>query len=371
MPNFARFLGFVVIGIVTACASTATPAPEPPGEEPQAEVPREQPAREAPLRIGVIVSSTGSAILRQYADLVLEGVRVGADAASTARRAVELVVRDDGGTAAGAARALRELEAQGVRAVVGPLTDDALAAAARARSRDDLVLISPTAVTDPDAVFNAYALNVVDTRGAAALGEYARRYARVGVLYARTASARAQARAFTDAFARSGTVTEAPFDSGATTVSAQLRRVRDARVQALFITATERELQLILPQVDYFGLTGVQLFGDESWTSESARALPQRVLQGAIVAIPLWRESDDLAWQDFVARYESTYRRSLDNAIPALGYDAALLAVRAAGGGMPGDAFRGATGVLSLSGDSITRRPFLVRIDRGRLIPVN
>ena len=61
-----------------------------------------------------------------------------------------------------------------------------------------------------------YALNVVDTRGAATLGEHARRYARVGVLYARTLEGTRQARAFVAAYGREGqgVVRETPFDSG-------------------------------------------------------------------------------------------------------------------------------------------------------------
>jgi ABC-type branched-subunit amino acid transport system substrate-binding protein len=320
--------------------------------------------------VGVIVSQTGSSVLRSYADLVLQGARVGAEAAAVGRP-VELVVVDDGGSAAGAVRALEQLESAGIRAIVGPLVESTLAAAARARSRTELVLISPTAVSEPDAP-NVYALNVVDTRGSAALGAYARRYVRVGVLHSRSAEGSRQAQAFSAAYAGSGrTLTAAPYDSGATNLANQLSRLRQARVQAIYVPGNDRELQVALPQVDYFGLREVQLLGNEAWVSDAARGLPPRVLEGAIVATPLLRESDDLAWGEFVGRYEAAYRRSLPNPIPALGYDAARLAARAATRGLSGlDDFRGATGVLSLTGDSVTRRPFLVRIQAGRLIPV-
>jgi ABC-type branched-subunit amino acid transport system substrate-binding protein len=374
MRKFARFAGLILVAATAACASAPPPEPERVPEPPPAQPPPQPPGREAPLRIGVIVSNTGSAVLRQYAGLILSGARVGADMTRTPRRDVELVVIDDGGTTAGATRAVRELESQGVRAIIGPLTDEALSAAARARTNPDVLLISPTAVSDPDTLRNVFALNVVDTRGAAALGAYAQRYARVGVLYARTAEGRRQSRAFSDAYAANAqrVLTEAPFDSTATSVATQLRRLRDARVQAIYFPASERELRLILPQIDYFGLTGVQMLGSESWAGDAARGLPQRVLQGAIVAVPLYRESDTVAWQEFVTRYEAMHRRSLENAIPALGFDAVLLAARAAAGNsVNNDAFRAATGVLTVRADSITRRPFLVRIDGGRLIPVN
>jgi ABC-type branched-subunit amino acid transport system substrate-binding protein len=373
MQNFARFLGCLLSAATFACASAPPPPPERTPDPPPVQPPP-QPTRDAPLRIGVIVSNTGSAVLRQYTNLIMSGARLGATAAETPRRDVELIVIDDGGTTAGATRAVRELEQQGVRAIIGPLTDEALQAAARARTNPDVMLISPTATSDPDTQRNVFALNVVDTRGGSTLGAYAQRYARVGVLYANNAEGLRQARAFTDGYAPNANrvLSDVPFDSTATSVAAQLRRLRDAGVQAIYFPATERELRLILPQIDYFGLTGVQLLGSESWASEAARGLPQRVLQGAIVAVPLYRESDTVAWQDFVSRYESTYRRSLENAIPALGFDAVMLAARAAAGSSVNtDAFRAATGVLTVRADSITRRPFLVRIDGGRLVPVN
>jgi ABC-type branched-subunit amino acid transport system substrate-binding protein len=368
MSKLAWLFAVCAVTGSVACArrpAVDVPRPEQPPAEPA------EPARAAPLRIGVIVSTTGSPVLQRYAQLVMAGIEVGAEAERTPRRAVELVVRDDGGTPEGAARAVRELEQAGVRVVIGPLVDEALAAAAAARTSDNTLLLSPTAVQEPAGTRNVYALNTVDTRGATALGEHARRYARVGVLYARTRDGSRLARAFIDAVGSAAAVHEAPFNAGATNVTAQLGQLREARVDALFVPGSERELQIVLPQVDYFRLPGVQLLGTETWLSEELRVVPQRMLEGAIVATPLWRESDDVAWKEFVQQYETRHRRSLDHPVPALGYDAARLAARAlTGGTVSVRDYRGATGVLTLQSDSVTRRPFLVRIQAGGLVPV-
>jgi branched-chain amino acid transport system substrate-binding protein len=362
--------GLVMPVVLVAACATAPPVVEAPPD--RVEPPVEAPVRrEAPLRIGVVLSSTGSAVLRQYGDLVLEGVQVAAEQASTGRRAVEIVVRDDGGTPQGAAAAVRELEQAGISVIVGPLVDEALAAAARARSSDNTMLISPTAVGNQATVRNVLTLNAVDTRGATALGEYARRYTRVGMLYPRAPESAQHARAFAAAYARGGqTVRDEGFDPGSTNVAAQLRRLRDARVEAIFFPAGERHLQLVLPQIEFYGLSGAQLLGTESWLPDASPGVPARLLEGAIVATPLLRESPDVAWREFVTLYENAHRRSLQSAIPALGYDATLLAVRAAGAATTAE-YRGATGVLTIQGDSITRRPFLVRMQGGRLVPVN
>ena len=148
MSQIARLLVLSLAVASAACSRAPTQRTEPRPEQPPPDRPSE-PGRDAPLRIGVIVTNTGSAVLRRYAELVLEGIELGAEADRTPRRDVEIVVRDDGGTAAGAARAVRELEQAGVRVVVGPLVEDALAAAANARSSDNLVLLSPTATARP------------------------------------------------------------------------------------------------------------------------------------------------------------------------------------------------------------------------------
>jgi ABC-type branched-subunit amino acid transport system substrate-binding protein len=365
MSKLAWLFVAAVIASNVACARRSA-VEAPPAEPP---VPPAE-ANTAPLRIGVILSKTGSAVLQRYGELVLAGIEVGAEAEETPRRGVQLVVRDDGGTPEGAARALRELEQEGVRVVVGPLVEESLAAAAAARTSDNTLLLSPTAVQEPAGTRNVYALNSVDTRGATALGEHARRHARVGVLYSRTRDGTRLARAFIAGLGTAN-VNEEPYDSGRTNVSAQLTRLREAQVDALFVPGSERELQIVLPQIDYFGLRGVQLFGTETWLSEGMRSAPPRVIEGAIVATPLWRESDAVAWNEFVRQYEARHRRTLDHPVPALGYDAARLAARALNSGdIAVRDYRGATGVLTLESDSVTRRPFLVRIQAGRLVPV-
>jgi ABC-type branched-subunit amino acid transport system substrate-binding protein len=363
----------MLVAALAACATTPEaperapergPTPEP---EPRVEEPRR---REAALRVGVIVSG---GTLKQYGDMVLEGARVAAEAAGTAEREVELVIREDDGTAAGAERALRELEQAGVRAIVGPLMDEALVAAARARENDNVVLISPTAVADPVSVRNAYALNVVDTRGAAALGEYARRWDTVGVLYSHAPESDRQARAFMESYSGGGRrVVDAAFAPNTTNVVTQVTRLREAGVEAIFFPASERELQIVLPQLEHAGLTDVQMLGTESWLGEGARGAPQRLVQGAIIATPLNRESTEVAWTEFVRQYEALHRRSLTSPVAALGFDATMLALRAATSGNAAVTdHRGATGVLSLRSSAVTRRPFLVRIDAGRLIPID
>ncbi|HEY8468652.1 MAG TPA: ABC transporter substrate-binding protein [Longimicrobiales bacterium] len=342
---------------------------------------------DAPVIVGAILPQSGSPYLKQYADQVLEGIRLAAQRDSAAGgRPIELVVLDDAGDPALAAAQIRELERRGAVAVVGPLLGPSVAAAAQARSDSSLVLISPTATDVGTGLANVYTLAAADTRGAEALASYAARTGlhRVAILYPRTRQS--QADAFAAALHRLGgrVVTAVPYDSGTTTFGTHLRVIAEAAPQALFVPAPERDVRQIAPQIAFYGLSqlGVQVLGTEAWASEEVRRLvDRRYLDGVVAATPLHKPSPEMGWQAFTERYESTYRRSLTSELPALGYDAVQLLIQALGNDRPPPAelarrvaslaeLRGATGILSIRDGGVTRRPFLVRIEAGELIPI-
>src|SRR5690606_37363260 len=105
-------------------------------------------------------------------------------------------------------------------------------------------------------------------------------------------------------------------------------------------------------------------------------------LDGVVAATPLHRRSPDSGRGARTERSESPYRRSLTSDLPALGYDAAQLLIQALGRDRrpaPGDVarriattadLRGATGILSVQNGTLVRRPYLVRIEGGELIPI-
>jgi branched-chain amino acid transport system substrate-binding protein len=353
--------------------------------------PAPQPERTPPLParplLGVVVPQSGSAALEQYGQLVLEGVRLALEGAGAA--APELVVLDDAGDAERDPALVQQLEARGAVAVIGPLLSPGVAGAARARRDTTLALISPTASTVPAGLPNVYTLNEPDAEGSAALARYAAHEGlrRAALLYPRTGEYADKAAAFGPVFRSAGgtIVADVPYDSGTTTFRTPLRRIAAATPDALVVFAPERDVQQIAPQIPYYGVAGKgpRLFGGESWTGEEIlRQVSPRYTNGVIASTPLVRESPAAAWQDFAKLYESANRRTLDTPFPALGYDAARLVLSALGGGrgrrradvarqLAGVRdFRAATGVLSLGRGALRREPFLVRIEEGRLVPV-
>jgi len=153
--------------------------------------------------------------------------------------------------------------------------------------------------------------------------------------------------------------------------------VQASRAQALYIPASERQIRQLAPQLRYFGLTDIEVLGNEAWVSADVlRTVGADMLEGTVASTPMPPDSSLTGWPDFVREYEARYRHTLDNPYPALGYDAASLALEGIrlAGGRPEDVaealgrirdFRGATGVLSIEEGRVTRRPFLVQIRAG------
>lgn len=338
--------------------------------------------------LGAILPQSGSPVLSQYAELVLEGIRLGVDRfnAETGGN-VELVVLDDGGDSERASALLRDLEARGVFGVIGPLLAPSIVAAAQARSGAGLAIVSPLEDMTPWQLRNVLSLSSVDTRGAEALAAYAvsAGLRRVAILYPRTREYERQAEAFAEAVRSAGgqVVAQVPYEQGTTTFAQHLLQIRSAAPAALFIPAPVRDIRQLAPQFAYYGLTelGLQILGSEEWASEELlRVIEPQHVEGVVAATPFLPESDVLAWREFVGMYENAYRRSLANPVPALGYDAArLLLLALAGDPAPAGVsnrlealadVRGATGVLTVADGRVERTPFLVRIRDREPIPL-
>lgn len=370
--------------LALACARGGAPAPAPPA-------PVRLPPVAARAVIGAILPQSGSPALEQYGALVLEGIRLALDSVALGgRTAPELVVLDDAGDAERDPALVKQLEARGAVAIIGPLLSQGVLSGARSRGDTTLVLISPTASSIPPGLRNTYTLNQPDLEGVSELARFAVRdgVRRFALLYPRVGEYEGKAHAFGSALRAGGgvVVADVPYDSGTTTFRTQLRRIETASPAGLAVFAPERDVRQLAPQIAYYGLSGrgLRLFGGENWTGEEIlRLVDARYTNGVVASTPLVRESSGAGWQDFSRRYEQAYRRTLDTPFPALGYDAARLVMSAlpAARSAPRRAdvarrlaslrgFRGATGVLAVRAGAVVRQPFIVRIEEGKLVPL-
>jgi ABC-type branched-subunit amino acid transport system substrate-binding protein len=235
------------------------------------------------------------------------------------------------------------------------------------------------------------------------------------MLYPRTPEYQRKAQAFAEEFELRGGAIRAtvPYDSGTTTFEDHMKAILSAASGAgggiagepvpyvsgadtaaggrtgaagfaLFVAAPERDIRQIAPQLAFYGLdsAGMQVLGDAAWAgSVVRRVVPARDLEGVIAASHFPPDRADApADPEFIALYEDAYRRSLQNQLPALGYDAANLVLQALPNRLltPGavarrfgllTGIRGATGLLSVRADQVVRAPYLVRIRGGKLEP--
>ncbi len=330
-------------------------------------------------RIGAILPTSGSPSLRQFADGIQEGIRVALQMFGQAegiRAATELVVQDSGGDIIGARIAFSAIGASEVLGVIGPLQEGALAEVA-GRVQGPLAVISPTSPVVPEGSTGVYSLSSADPGAARALARYAIAsdlYTAV-IVYPESTDGAYEARAFSEAFQSSGGLIlgEISYPTGATFFEEQLRQVEALRPDVLVLPLPARDVELIAPQVTFFGLDSleIRILGTNGWSEEAMLSrVDTRHTNGVVTASPQPAEGESAGYRRFVEAYESYYQRTLPDLVPALGYDATALLLEAIrlGASTPGDlletletmpGFSGATGRLYVDDGRVVRDHFV------------
>lgn len=351
----------------------------------------ERRAGSAPL-LGAILPKTGSPLLQEYARYIEEGIRVALqEREGSDRNPVELRVADDGGGLDQAISSVQFLEDQGVLALIGPLQEGGIGEVAGARARN-MPIISPTATMDPSEQ-SVYSLAATDVGGAQQLARYAAQegFQRIAVIYPEGTGAAGEARAFRDELrdlggAGGAEIREFAYPPGSTTYREPLEGARSFEADALFLPIPEGDVELLAPQIAFFGVDslGVAVLGTAGWAQPNIlNRVDPRHLDGAVVAAPQDPATGGATFERFREAYESINRRTLRSQVPAYGYDAAKLliyAIEQSGARSPADVsaaledvrdFPGATGTLSVIDGQIVRKHYLYRIEAGQLIPLN
>lgn len=343
-----------------------------------------------PLVLGAILPRTEvSPGLMEYGEWILEGIQVAIEEfKGDLRRPVELEIVDHGGESGGGARAMRQLEAMGAVGAIGPLTLEVLQEAAGARG-SSFPIISPFSFLPAAEADGVLSLSGPDPGGA----QYVARYAwdlgleRVVVLRPGTEEAEVEAGAFREIFQEVGGVVprEVVYDSGATFFQAQFEEVGRSLPDGLFLPLSSRDIQLLAPQFTFYGLDtlGIQLLGTSGWAEDAVVLdVDSRHTDGVIASTTRISQDETEAFQEFRARYEELFQRTLRSQVPAYGYDAAALFLRALVSDPQGgrellealegvDDFPGATGRLTVDGGRVLRQPLLVRIQNHELIYIS
>ena len=322
--------------------------------------------------------------MRESARLFSEGLRVGVELARDAGLEVELVVEDNRGTPPGSVSAAAALAERGVLAVLGPLDSDNLLAAVAA-APDDLAFFSPTAGRLPEGRAGVYSLAAGDAEAgralAAALWELGHR--RAVVLHPRRSRERLEADAFRSAFESLGGVVRRSieYSPGTTTFEAPLMEAKSLAPSLLVVAAPAADIRLLAPQIAFFGLDelDLQVAGTAGWSEPSVlEGVPTRHTDGVVALSTAPAGERPGPPSEFVAAYESLFRRSLHSAVPVQGYDLLnmVLGAHARGAARAADVrerlelideLPGVGATYTFARGRLGRRYFAVRVEGGKL----
>jgi len=346
-------------------------------------------SRRLPAMLGAVLSRSGSPSQRELSEWIIEGIRarLEGDAIETGAP-VRVEERDDEGSPELAQSVAVELIASAEAVgVIGPLGVRQLEAVARARP-EPVPLISPTARLLPEGEPAVYSLRAPDPEGGSLLARHALAEGldEAVILQGSDPSSIEESEFFARAFQEEGgrILERATVPSGATFFEDPLNTVRNRRPSLLFLALRPDEIELLAPQITYFGVDtlGIRFFGTSDWAEPGALAgVDTRHTDGIVVATPRPPGGEPEAYRRFVQAYERVLRQTLRSRVPALGYDAAGLLVEALGAGARSPEelrealegirdFEGATGVISVVDGRIRRRHYLVRLRDGDRIPI-
>jgi branched-chain amino acid transport system substrate-binding protein len=120
------------------------------------------------------------------------------------------------------------------------------------------------------------------------------------------------------------------YSQGDTDFRAQLTAIKKTKPQAIYVPGYYSDVGVLARQARELGLT-VPLMGGDGWDSEKLFELAGNALDGSYFSNHYSPQNPDPLVQKFIADYKAAYGGSMPDALAALGYDAARVAIAALG----------------------------------------
>jgi branched-chain amino acid transport system substrate-binding protein len=93
---------------------------------------------------------------------------------------------------------------------------------------------------------------------------------------------------------------------------------------AVFIPDSPKKVAMIMPQLAYYDVENVYVFGTNLWHSQKLIEMAERYVQGAIMIDGFFAQSESKEVKDFVSVFEETYGEK-PGFIEAVSYDTAMM----------------------------------------------
>ncbi|QRK09041.1 ABC transporter substrate-binding protein [Archangium violaceum] len=324
--------------VMTGCEKKSPPAPATPVTGGSAGAQATPPAASGALVVGVLGSLTGGEAT--YGISARNGIELAIQEANTAGgvkgRKLETRVYDSQGKPEEAAQAATRLITQDkVALILGDTGSSASLAVAEKAQAAGVPMITPSgtnpAVTQKgDSIFRVC---FIDPFQGSVMAKFAREHLKFDTIAVlrdnKSAYSIGLADTFVGRFSELGgkIVADESYAKGDTDFRAQLTAIKKAKPQAIYIPGYYSDVGIIARQVRELGVT-VPLLGGDGWGSDKLFELGGSAVEGSYFSNHYSPDNPDARTQKFIADYKAAYG-SVPDAIAALGYDAARVAVEA------------------------------------------
>jgi ABC-type branched-subunit amino acid transport system substrate-binding protein len=324
----------------------------------------------APVQVGLLAPMTGEDA--QIGQFILQGVKLALDTHNArAQNPIKLIVYDTKGNPVETAKKSKELITKDqAQLCIGPILSSTAAVSAAMFSGKDIVMLTPTANEDGISSIgdNIFQMNVTLGAMARKLARYALENLNIrefAIIAPNTAFGYAMADAFKEELGRRSieVIHEEYFDEGKHDFTPELRRLRHRllcrRLEAIAaergdmrrITQVSRADSLryadttfavgglFMPLSDYedvvklapqvvFQRIRTQMLGAGRWDDPRVPSEGKRYVHDAIISVGAQHSQESDEWQKFSAAYRARFNSDA-NRIAAMGYDAAMLVIKA------------------------------------------
>jgi branched-chain amino acid transport system substrate-binding protein len=309
---------------------------------PQAAAPSAAPAASDTILIGHVASMTGEqATFGESTDNAIKLAISEANAAGGVKgKKLALKTYDDQGKPEEAAIAATRLIAQDkVAVILGEVASSRSLAIAPIADANQVPQISPTStnprVTKDGDKTRPYVFRVcfIDPFQGTVMAKFARENLKISKVAILRDVGNDYSVGLADFFAKKfqdmggQIVSDQSFKAGDQDFKAQLTAIKNKKPEMIYIPAYYTDVALAGRQARELGIK-VPLAGGDGWDSTKLYEIAQGALDGSFFSNHYTHENPDPRIQDFVKKYKAAYG-GIPDALAALGYDAALVAIDA------------------------------------------
>lgn len=317
------------------CSTSAPTAPSAPSTPSQPTTP----AKGDTINLGILAPLTGGVSV--YGVAAANGAKMAIQEINAkggiGGKQIKVNEQDEEGDATKAVNAYNKLVSDGVVAIIGDVTSKPTISVAQKSLKENMPIITPTGTaaeitTYGKNVFRACFLDPFQGETMATFAKETLKYTTVAVLYDSSDDySIGCAEAFKATAEKQGLkmVAYEAFGAGDTDFKAQLTKIAAAKPEALFIPSYYNTIALVATQASDIGLKTTYL-GSDGWDGVlgALAADKKTVVDGAYFTNHYFTGDQDPTVKNFVENYKKLYNTEA-NAFAALGYDAAMIMIKA------------------------------------------